>query len=64
MRKPIQISCCSVQASASTNTEIITIALCDDGTIWGTNDQINEWIKLPDIPQDKRRKYGNTRSKI
>ena len=51
MRKIIQIS-------VSTNLDgynksQVTVALCDDGTVWFLETFDVGWVKYPDIPQDK-----------
>lgn len=34
------------------------LALCNDGTVWSLNEDRKGWGKLPDIPQDKLKKYN------
>lgn len=29
------------------------IARCDDGTLWKLEDETNNWVQLPDVPQPK-----------
>ena len=57
MRKVIQISTAAVVGDDhSHGPNLITTALCDDGTIWERGWPINnrdgEWSQLPPIPQN------------
>jgi hypothetical protein len=49
MRKPIAITtACGFSPECGTMSS--TIALCDDGTMWGLDGR--QWNELPPIPQD------------
>jgi len=50
-RKPIQITSTQCNNTPSTQAEYITIALCNDGTIWELRNNATEWIQLPEIPK-------------
>lgn len=53
-RKIDQISTCEVANTDHTRCNMITTALCDDGSVWSLRDNVNAvWERLPDIPQDK-----------
>ena len=53
-RKIIQISNAQVENTYHTQSEFVTIALCDDGSVWKLFNNVNAvWERLPDIPQDK-----------
>lgn len=45
-RKVIQIS------QSTGNDEWHCSALCDDGTMWDINNIDEDWVQLPDIPQE------------
>jgi len=55
-RKTIQIAIAGVENTASTQCNYITVALCDDGTIWEMANRRNEWQQLPEIPQGELQK--------
>lgn len=50
-RKIVQIVACGIQENASTQCEMILHALCDDGTVWRTDNRNNEWWTVAPIPQ-------------
>ena len=52
-RRVIQITSCGVQENGSTQCEMFIHALCDDGTVWRTDNRSEEWTKLPSIPADE-----------
>lgn len=54
MRKIIQISTTNVENTASTQCNYISVALCDDGTVWTLADTGNDRYKYPNIPQDDK----------
>lgn len=58
MRKIIQISTCGVENTMGTQCNYITIALCDDGTVWLNRNVDNHWESLPEIPQDGSAEIG------
>lgn len=55
-RKIVQIAFSGIRESQSTQTNYITAALCDDGTVWHIDQDFGNpyfsWRKLPPIPQD------------
>lgn len=57
-RKIIQISTCGIENTYHTQSNMVTTALCDDGSIWRLCDNVNSvWQRLPDIPQDPKKDY-------
>ena len=50
MRKVIQISSAAIPETDYDTKQLITTALCDDGTMWAIVD-LKEWTQLPPIPQ-------------
>ncbi|MGF7433093.1 hypothetical protein [Pasteurella bettyae] len=52
-RKIIQISRSVSQDGYDRNA--LTVALCDDGSVWAIEAPFNNWFKYPDIPQDERK---------
>ena len=59
MRKIIQIATCGVENNAGTQCNMITIALCDDGTAWEIDDSDKTWRQMPEIPQPPAITDGN-----
>lgn len=59
-RKIIQIAVMGVQNNNQTQSNYVTIALCDDGTVWAirNSDCIEEWVLFPSIPQKIVMKIG------
>lgn len=56
MRKIIQIQIDSQPSCRDWNGFQELFALCDDGTVWVKRTaslEIQDWSKLPDVPQDK-----------
>ena|ERR1700742_4063060 len=51
MRKIIQIACAGVENTQHTQANYIRLVLCDDGSVWESDDQRPAWNRLPDIPQ-------------
>lgn len=52
MRKIIQIAACGVQENGQTQCDAYFTALCDDGSVWITdNRRGSDWHSLPAIPQ-------------
>lgn len=61
-RKVVQIAVCGVAATVGTQCEAILIALCDDGTMWQTDNRAlndyarldsSRWLPVHPIPQDE-----------
>lgn len=62
-RTPIQVICSVIPETPLVAVNHVTMALCDDGTIWvrevqGPKHRADrattlEWRRLPDIPQDE-----------
>lgn len=50
-RKIIQISNCGVANNQSTQCNYVTVALCDDGTVWENRDSDGHWREYAQIPQ-------------
>jgi hypothetical protein len=50
-RKIIQVSSCGVERTQYTQCQIVTTALCDDGTVWICDNEHDGWCPLPDVPQ-------------
>ena len=53
-RKIIQISMASVEYSQRTQIDFVTMALCDDGTLWHKCDLDGEWYKDDNVPQETK----------
>ena len=53
MRKIIQISTTGVANNSNTQCNHVTTVLCDDGTVWQTDDTHRDWVWMPPIPQDE-----------
>jgi hypothetical protein len=47
MRKVIQIAMSGHANTSTTQCDVTTIALCNDGTIWGMSDIGKEWLEMP-----------------
>ena len=58
-RKIIQIAACGVEENYTTQGEALIFALCDDGTLWRTDnrciDERDCWTAVPEIPQSEDR---------
>lgn len=57
-RKIIQISCCQIENTMSTQCQMMIMALCDDGTLWSTDNcrmyegcELQPWHQIRPIPQ-------------
>jgi hypothetical protein len=51
MRKIIQVSVSGVSNTIQTQCGVWVIALCDDGTVWQTDEASPTWKLLPEVPQ-------------
>jgi hypothetical protein len=58
-RKIVQVTAAGVEEKQSTQCECFLFALCDDGTLWMTDNRIvfgrpgePYWTRLQDVPQD------------
>jgi hypothetical protein len=52
MRKIVQVSMCPVPNTNSTQCNALIVVLCDDGTLWQSDDRHPEWMPLNPIPQE------------
>lgn len=50
-RRIVQISTCGVTNHASTQCDSFVYALCDDGSVWMTDEASHKWTCFPPIPQ-------------
>jgi hypothetical protein len=52
MRKIIQIAVAGVENTSTTQCNFVTVALCDDGSVFELKDAMGaSWVKYPPIPQ-------------
>lgn len=51
-RRVIQVSVVGVANTSSTQCSYVRTALCDDGTMWESDDTHTEWFPLKPIPQE------------
>jgi len=51
-RKIIQIAVSGLERTQFTQCSIVTVALCDDGTVWHLYDGHEGWREQPSIPQE------------
>lgn len=52
LRKVIVLSVVGVANNATTQCNYIRIALCDDGTMWESDDRHSDWAPIKPIPQE------------
>ena len=51
-RKITQIAVCGVERTEFTQCSIVTVALCDDGTVWHLYNEHEGWYQQPNVPQE------------
>jgi len=51
-RKIIQVGICGVERLQATQCSLVTVALCDDGTVWHLYNEHNGWYQQPNVPQE------------
>jgi len=51
-RKIIQIAVSGLERTQFTQCSIVTVALCDDGTVWHLYNEHEGWREQPSIPQE------------
>ena len=52
-RRVVYLHVASVANNSSTQCNYVRVALCNDGTMWESDDTHPEWILLKPIPQEQ-----------
>lgn len=59
-RKIIQIATAGHENVSATQCNLTLFALCDDGTLWETNDQKTTWREVSPVPQSEATSFLTT----